>query len=81
MEALGLGVTAARGCAQWIKWDGWSWVHMPIILALEKWGRAMLWNSPFLHYEYILLSVVNKRLAGWWLSRKSGGKAKLRMKG
>lgn len=40
MEALGLRVTAAQGCAQWIKWDGWSWVHMPIILALEKWGQG-----------------------------------------
>ena len=36
----------------------------------------MLWNNPFLHYEYVLLSLVNKELAGQLLAKKLGRKAK-----
>lgn len=26
--------------------------------------RSLLWNNPFLHYDYVLFSLVNKKLTG-----------------
>lgn len=34
--------------------------------------------NPSAHCAYVLLPLVNKKLTGWYLGRKLGGKAKLR---
>lgn len=36
----------------------------------KKQRYYMLWNKLFIHYEYVLLSLANKKLIGWYLGRK-----------
>lgn len=34
--------------------------------------------NPSAHCEYVFLSLLNKKLTGWWLDRKLGRKTQLR---